>query len=381
MKIFQNIVAFLKNEKEFIDALFKSRKTKKVKINQISYLFRIPIYFCLFLVLGYFVLLSSFEIFVSDSSSSMTFLLYHSLTFSAIALWLVVFLRHRGMNWIYGLRVSLIDMTNLIENTGKEYSTLMNQLQEWLQSHNASAKLIRESAVGMMHCTALLGIFSKKSRSFTTMTSEINQKVATAISTLSDQEELANKLVDSIKTLQKINGIIEQVHIQTNKISQISTKSQLLGFNATIEAQEAGEYGKGFGVLAQEINRLAEISSQSSREISALVNHSRGEVDSYVEGTIGLIKKGQGIIQDTKIQLELIRSFAVDIESDSKIVCAEAEEQRLGIADITSKLEAVHEKSWESWFGVQKSVVSHRKLDTDFERLSRACSLTSEKVG
>ena len=110
-----------------------------------------------------------------------------------------------------------------------------------------------------------------------------------------DQEHAANTLVDSrepiaeamnalqqsLKGIEQISGFIMEVAEQTN----------LLGLNAAIEAARAGDAGRGFGVVAEEIRKLAQRSRESVRQIStALENisaHAR-TVESQMQGTTSI---------------------------------------------------------------------------------------------
>ncbi|MCK4260256.1 MAG: methyl-accepting chemotaxis protein [Halanaerobiales bacterium] len=88
---------------------------------------------------------------------------------------------------------------------------------------------------------------------------EINKEVS------KDIDSLANKS-------SFIGGIV-------NTIQSISKQTNLLALNAAIEAARAGEYGRGFSVVAEEIRKLAEQSSQSTMEIGSLIEEIQSEID------------------------------------------------------------------------------------------------------
>lgn len=93
------------------------------------------------------------------------------------------------------------------------------------------------------------------------MTANTNE-VHRASQTIVNDIEILNKESEIVKTnVEKIRSIVSLV-------KEIADQSHLLGLNATIEAARAGEYGNGFGVVANEVRKLAETSKHSANDIS-----------------------------------------------------------------------------------------------------------------
>jgi hypothetical protein len=112
-------------------------------------------------------------------------------------------------------------------------------------------------------------------------------------SEISNETQLASTSVDQLKTV--TSGINDCVNI----IKGISDQTNLLALNAAIEAARAGEQGRGFAVVADEVRTLAQRSAEASNEISNLIEQVNTQMGDVINGIGQVGEKSQAISAST----------------------------------------------------------------------------------
>lgn len=137
-------------------------------------------------------------------------------------------------------------------------------------------------------------------------------------------QEGMQKMADMVQVVARIAANSEKINGISNVIEKIAYKTNLLSINAAIEAAHAGEHGKGFSVVADEVGALATSSASSSQEITELV---RLAVE---EARIAVIN-----VQEVSQEMQLLEADAQATSETLRRIASALEEQNSAIEEIT----------------------------------------------
>ncbi|WDO00802.1 methyl-accepting chemotaxis protein [Aeromonas allosaccharophila] len=292
-----------------------------------------------------------------------------------------------------------------------EFSTLAGSIDRFTDRQHQIVKLVEESAEAL---TMAADEFRDHAREGETMARSQRQhmdSLATAMEQMSaairevarnandtlqqtrqSSEEAANganrvaRTIEAIRTLAdeigNASGAVERLTHNANRINEvvnvinaISQQTNLLALNAAIEAARAGEQGRGFAVVADEVRTLASRTQQATVEIQQMIEELQtgtGALNEIMEKTVGRAASSQQLISEVGLDIEKLSNHSDAVLEMSTQIATSSEEQSSVAAEITHNLDQVRHEAAQVEESASASVAGTQGLKATATELTQA---------
>jgi len=195
--------------------------------------------------------------------------------------------------------------------------------------------------------------------------------------TIEGMQRIAEVVQSSAETVKKLGKSSDEIGEIIQVIDDIADQTNLLALNAAIEAARAGEQGRGFAVVADEVRKLAERTTKATKEIALMIKQIQADtaeaVDSMGKGT-GEVEKGKELAARAGESLQEIIEATVKVVDDISQVATASEEQSSTAEQISKSVESISNVTNETASGIQQVARSAEDLNKLTDNLQELVS-------
>ncbi|WP_088102380.1 methyl-accepting chemotaxis protein [Halalkalibacter urbisdiaboli] len=203
---------------------------------------------------------------------------------------------------------------------------------------------------------------------------EMTVKGSTLMDSSVEQMAMIDQIVqDSVGKVQHLNVQSKEITKLVSVINDIAEQTNLLALNAAIEAARAGEHGKGFAVVADEVRKLAEQVSLSVLDITSIVNNIQKETDivtDSLQNGYAEVERGTTQIKSTGETFKAIHQSVSDMVSSIQLVSRNLAEMTQTSHHMKQSIEDIAAISEEAAAGVEETSASIQQTSSSMQEVS-----------
>ncbi|AKM18612.1 Methyl-accepting chemotaxis protein McpB [Geobacillus sp. 12AMOR1] len=270
------------------------------------------------------------------------------------------------------------------EQTSKATEQIAMTIQDVASGVDKQMQSVEETSAAVDSMSERIEQISGRAQSVSAIAAEASRQAAEGGQTIEAGVAQMNKVNDTVERLADlIKGLghrSEQIGSIIEAIRSIAAQTNLLALNAAIEAARAGEHGRGFAVVADEVRKLAEQSAESAQQIAELIAAIQDETARAVqsmESVVHEVVSGTGVIRASGETFARIRAAVDEVAVQIRDVSSAVSEMAASSEQIARSVRLVADVAESTSAGAQEvSAATEEQLASMEEISASAASLS-----
>lgn len=250
-----------------------------------------------------------------------------------------------------GTSLALKEVVQTIDNLATTATELAHNADTIADNARSQAEQVANTAASVEEINVTVAEVAKNANNVSENTQNAQRNVVDGHKLVTETrkmiEDIATTAEDTSKTVTQLGQSSEQIGEIIQVIDDIADQTNLLALNAAIEAARAGEHGRGFAVVADEVRKLAEKTVSATQQISEMILRIQTDTSSAVTGMAG----GVHSVEEGKVKAIAARDSLDTIRSNMTVVLDGVEQIARATEEQTSAIDLMAE-SIESISGI-----------------------------
>lgn len=272
-----------------------------------------------------------------------------------------------------------------VTKTAEQVTAASNQAQdisnELLVASQKQSREIQETGQAVLEMAVQITDVSKSASESAEVArqsvSAAEQGAKAVEDAIKGMNEIREQIQETSKRIKRLGESSQEIGEITELISDITEQTNVLALNAAIQAASAGEAGRGFSVVAEEVQRLAERSGEATKQIGALVRTIQTDTHDAVAA---MEKSTQGVVEGAKLSdaagaaLSEIRSVSNRLAELIQSISTATEQQATSANGVAQNIQNILTVTEQTQQGTQQTAQSIRELSKLAEELKNSVS-------
>ena len=259
---------------------------------------------------------------------------------------------NRFMERLQNLVKDIVDTTLPLSSLAQNLNTLTSDTNRTIENQQDSATEAKSAVEQMNQSVYLVATNAAEASTSANEAADAAKEGKRVVgNTVNSIQSLADNVAETAEVIQKLESDSNQVGVVLDVIKGIAEQTNLLALNAAIEAARAGEQGRGFAVVADEVRTLASRTQQSTEEIQNTIERLQGAAQSAVNVMNKGNEKARESVDTANLAGQSLDSITQTIDQISQMnaqIADSTESQQATSRNIVGSVDAIFQRTEET---------------------------------